>query len=87
MEKDLSKIHAQLERRMLRDAMKLFREATACCRSDWRMGLVKLDAAVGNFVAWYMTKLLGGKNAFIEPEVIEELSREETENSTNGRLS
>lgn len=87
MEKDLSKIHSQLERQMIRDAMKLFREAMACCRSDWRMGLVKLDAAVGNFVAWYITELLGCKNAFIEPEVIEELSREETEDSTNGRLS
>ena len=87
MEKDLSNIHAELERQMIRDTMKLSREEMACCRSDWRMGLVKLDAAIGNFVAWYVTKLLGWKKAFIEPEVIEELSREEeTEDVTNGRL-
>ena len=84
MDNDLSKLHTKLEREMIQDARRFFREAILGFPSGWRASLWKLDMAVSLAVAWYAGKLLGHENAFIEPEVIEDWKKQ-NEDSTGGR--
>ena len=86
MDKELLELHAKLEREMIQDARRFFREAILGFPSDWRASLWKLDMAVSLAVAWYAGKLFGSENAFIEPEVIEEWKKQ-NEDSKNGRAS
>ena len=84
MDNGLSKLRTKLEREMIQDARRFFREAILGFPSDWRASLWKLDMAVSLAVAWYLGKLLGLENAFIEPEVIEDWKKQ-NEDSTNRR--
>ena len=57
---------------LIRDAGKNFREAVSFKRIGWRTRLLKLDLAVGMFVAWSDVKLRGWKDGDLEPQMIEE---------------
>lgn len=83
---DLSKLHSKLEHKMIGDAARNFCESIALRKTAWRTRLVKLELAVGQFVAWYAAKLLGWRVGDLEPQAIEEWS-DETGGSTNRRES
>jgi hypothetical protein len=86
MARDSSKIHSALERKIIRDAARNFRDSIALRKTPWRTRLLKIEMAAGQFVAWYATKLLGWREGDLEPQAIEEWD-DETGDFTNRRPS